>query len=324
MHFHQRRCCFAILLTSLSLTSVAAPALADDDDAKLIRRISELEAENRALRIILAEIQKSIETIPEQELSANAKTSGLRIIVAPGDWGASSLPDITKVCNSAGNAILSQLGDDGFAPIVVQKDKSGPITLYRRGAGNEHIVRLNTGDRAWAQFAFQFAHEFCHIVCNYRNVKNKQLWFEETLCECASLYSLRQMATEWKTDPPYSNWKEYSSALADYAQNRLDKHQGRTESVADFYRSHVADLEKSGTNRELNDFIAARLLPLFESHPQGWRTLRYLNLGPEQENSSFTQYLTGWLSRVPEKDRPFVEKVAEKFRIEISKTPSGK
>lgn len=223
-----------------------------------------------------------------------------------------------KVCESAARAIEAQLTDDGFAPILVQRSKSGPITLYRRGEGNEHIVRLDTGARAWAQLAFQFSHEFCHIVCNYRETRNPQLWFEESICECASLYSLRRMADEWKTKPPYSNWKSYSASLADYANDRVKNYKGRKESIAQFYKANKAELEKTGTNRDLNNYVAVKLLPLFEATPAAWQSLRYLNLGPTEENASFKTYLTGWHDRVPPKHRPFIRQVAADFGLELT------
>ena len=213
---------------------------------------------------------------------------------------------------------MTHLSDDGFAPIIVQHDNSGPITLYKRGQGNEYIVKLDTSDRAWAQLAFQFAHEFCHVICNYRDATNQQLWFEETLCECASLYALRQMATEWKTNAPYSNWKSYSNSLRDYADDRISSHTaGRKDSVAKFYRNNQAELNKSATNRVLNTYMAVQLLPLFEATPTAWQALRYINLGPAEENVSFQSYLQGWHDRSPTKHRAFIRQVATEFDLQL-------
>jgi hypothetical protein len=128
------------------------------------------------------------------------------------------------------------------------------------------------------------------------------------------------MAVEWKTNPPYSNWKGYSASLESYASDRAKKYDGRKDSVALFYRTNKAELEKTGTNRELNTYIAVKLLPLFEAKPAAWQSLRYLNLGPAEENLSFKAYLTGWHGRVPEQHKPFVRQIAAEFDIEL---PSG-
>ncbi len=319
MQFNQLNRAITLIGMAWMLLGGFTLSFADEGDARFRKRIAELEAENRSLRKIITGIRSTLKSIPESATLASTTSSGLRIVVFPGEWGGSQLVDIRKVCQSAGGSIAKQLTDDGFAPILVQKGKSGPITLFRRGAGNEHIVRLDTGGQAWAQLAFQFSHEFCHIVCNYRDAKNPQLWFEETLCDCASMYSLRRMAVEWKTNPPYSNWKSYSASLANYANGRIQKHAGRKEPIAQFYRANKAALETSATNRALNSYISVKLLPLFEAEPAAWQSLRYLNLGPADENASFKAYLTGWHDRAPPKHRPFIRQVAAEFDLVLSK-----
>lgn len=309
----------AILITIIALLVSARPKHAvADDDPRLLKRIAELEAEIRALRKIIGGIQDALESVPKSSIPASSDSQSLRIVVVPGDWGGSQLADTRKVCASAAGTILSQLPDDGFAPILVQRGKSSPITLFRRGEGNEYIVRLNTGGRAWAQCAFQFAHEFCHIACNYRNVDNPQMWFEETLCECASLFALRRMAVEWKTNPPYSNWKSYSESLASYAADRMKQYEDREESTADFYKQHQQELEKTATNRDLNGFMAVKLLALFEKTPGSWQAVRYLNLGNPKENRSLADYLSGWHQRVPKAHKKLVQSVAAEFQIDLS------
>ncbi|MEO1995059.1 MAG: hypothetical protein ABGZ17_07270 [Planctomycetaceae bacterium] len=293
-------------------------AIAFQDDSRLQRRIVELESENRALRKIITDIQRSLELVPKVPKSGQDNVNTLRIVVFPDNWGGSELEDIRRVCASSAAMIWSEMPDDDLLPILVRRSQSGPITLFRRGKGSEYIVKLDTGSNAWAQCAFQFSHEFCHIVCNYRDAPNRQLWFEETLSECASLYALRRMAVEWKTNAPYSNWKSYASALQDYAANRIKKYDGRTTPVPEFYRMHKVELEKNATNRELNGYMAVKLLSLFEKTPEAWHALRYINLGPPEENASLQTYLAGWRGRVPSRHRPFVEKVGREFGIDLA------
>ena len=286
------------------------------EDARLVKRIENLENENLALRKVIGELQAVLENVPRAK-PTTAKSSKLRIVVLPGDWGESQLEDMRRVCLSAAQEIWKEIPDDGLTPIHISRSNSGPISLYQRGKGYEYQVRLDTGNRAWAQCAYQFAHEFCHILCNYRNVPNKQLWFEETLCELASLYSLRKMGEAWKTRPPYSNWKSYAKALTSYADQRIQKYENRTESVAQFFATNKNKLFSQGTLRELNGFIAVKLLPLFEKNPSGWQAIRYINLGPKEENESFEKYLAGWHRRVPENQKAFVKRIAREFGVEL-------
>jgi hypothetical protein len=297
----------------------ASTVIADDDERLLRQRIVELEAENRALRKIIAGIQEALESVPKQVFRWPTNTQELRLIIMPGNWGESELEDIRKVCISSAGTIWSQLPDDSLSPILVQRSQSGPISLFQRGKGNEYVIKLDTSDNAWAQCAFQFSHEFCHILCNYRNVPNRQLWFEETLCESASLFALRRMAVEWKTKAPYPNWTSYSSALGDYAADRIKKYDSQKDPVSEFYQMHKAELEENANNRELNGYMALKLLPMFEKTPSAWQSLRYINLGPEKENTSFEHYLSGWHERVPAKHKQFVKKVAAEFGIDLTR-----
>lgn len=310
---------FGLALLIAMWLNLSHPTRAYSNDIRLRKRILELEAENLALRKIIANIRGTLESVPKATVSRTAAARGLRVIVMPGKWGESQLEDIRRVCVSSAGTIWSNVPDDGLLPILVQRSQGGPISLFRRSAGNEYIVKLATGDRAWAQCAFQFSHEFCHILCNYRDVPNQQLWFEETLCECASLFALRRMAVEWKTNAPYSNWKSYSPSLRSYADDRIKKHAARKDPTSDFYNSHKKKLEQNPTDRNLNGYMAVRLLPLFEENPSAWQSLRYINLGPREENLSFKSYLSTWQNRVPKVHKPFVDKIADEFGIDLER-----
>lgn len=307
--------------TVLLLFSATATTGQSQDDVSLLRkRVAELEAENLALRKVISEIQGAISKLPSASNPPNstANTSKtLRIQILEDDWGESSQNDMQKVCLSSAEEIWKELKDDRLAPILVSRSKSGPISLYQRGRGYEYQVRLDTANRAWAQCAFQFSHEFCHILCNYRSAKNPQLWFEESLCELASIFSLRRMSESWKTQPPYPNWKSYAPALKNYADNRIEKYKSQSESLIDFYKKNKAKLEKNGTDRQLNGFVAFRLLSLFEKDPSLWQAVRYINLGPQEENESFATYLEGWYARVPKPHRKSVAQIAKSFGIDL-------
>jgi hypothetical protein len=285
----------------------------NDDSMKT--RILELEAENAALRELLGEIRALVASTPKVDKPTTQPSTRFRLFVESGEWGSSSVADIKKVCESAAMMFTPHLKSGVSAPLLIQNDGSGPITLYRRGGNNEHIVRLDTKNRAWAQLAFQFSHELCHVMCNYRDVVNQQLWFEETLCEVASLFALRQMGEAWKTDAPYSNWKSYSVALNDYAAQRLNAQHSDTATLEEVYRDNLSQLQATATNRDVNNKLARKLLPIFEKRPSAWEAVRYLNRGPAKENLTFEGYLRGWHSRLPETQKEAVEEIAAGFGV---------
>src|SRR5262245_35006495 len=147
----------------------------------------------------------------------------LAIRVASEGWGDAGRADITKVLQSAGSSLAACVPDRQFPPIDVSRSTTTPITLFKRGPAGEIRVKLNVEGTYWAQFAFQFGHEMGHIVCGFEEYPNPNLWFEETLCEAASLFVLGRMAESWKTRPPYPHWKDYSGALQKYRDERMEK-----------------------------------------------------------------------------------------------------
>lgn len=248
--------------------------------------------------------------------SQNAPTTrDLTVRVLKDDWGDASLADIRAVLNSSGAELMNHVPDRRLAPILISRSRDNPIVLYDRGPKREYQVKLNVTGTHWAQFAFQFAHELCHILSQYDREDDPNEWFEETLCETASLFALRRMAVTWKTAPPYPNWKSYAVHLRRYADDRMKKHplpDGTT--VAAFYLDNRKELRKNKANRKLNTIIAIRLLPLFEASPEHWEAVGWLNQG-NGKNRSFADYLRDWHAAVPRKHRDFVARIGKLFDV---------
>lgn len=232
------------------------------------------------------------------------------------DFGASEA-DIRAVCDSAAKQLWQHFPKYDLEPFVVTRGNGGPIVLYQRNDAKEIVVRLDTSNTFWSQYAYQFGHEFCHILCRYRPSDGKNLWFEETLCETASLYVLRGMARDWKQEPPYRNWSDYRDSLREYADDVIRKRTNVQKIYASgmpaFYEKHAADLRKEPTNRELNGAMAIVLLALFEEEPERWEAIRWLNHTPAAKDETFAAYLSRWQAAAPEKHQQFIAKIAELY-----------
>ena len=190
--------------------------------------------------------------------------------------------------------------------------------IYTGSAKKNIEARINRHKSTWSQYAFQFAHEVCHIVCRYREEKNPNKWFEESLCEMASLFALRGMSKTWKTKAPYPNWKNYGPKLYKYAQERIDASpipNGST--LPKWYQRNEVELRKNATIRKLNNIAAVALLPLFEKQPAHWPAVGYINKGKFSSDETFDAYLKRWHTNVPKKHKAFVIEIAAKFNVEI-------
>lgn len=230
-------------------------------------------------------------------------------------------PDIRAICQAAGRELWRFFPDDEIEPFVVTRGRQGPIVLFERNDRDEIVMRLDTHSTFWSQYAYQFAHEFCHILCGYDNDQAANKWFEETLCETASLFAMRAMAKSWETDPPYPNWKSYRHSLRKYTDDVIASRSKvldiYREGLPEFYRRHAEELAKNSGLRELNGAMSLVFLRLFEEDPRRWEAVRWLNQEPSAPGETFSQYLQKWHDAVPEPHQAFVAQVADLYGIEI-------
>ena len=258
-----------------------------------------------------------LSTAAERASARKAALLPYQLRIEAGGWGGASLADLEAVYRSACSEIAVHLAEAQHPapePIRIRHDPSGPIVLFRRSLRGERIVQLNAKGNHWSQHAYQFAHEFCHILCRFKDGERGNLWFEESLCEMASIYALRQMAMTWKTAPPYPNWRDYSDSLRSYADDVAAKYSlPDGESFGQWFRDSQDRLRTKPTQRELNGVVAMRLLPVFEKNPEAWQTLRYLNIGRGSEEQSFGDYLEAWRENTPNGLQPLVASIIREF-----------
>jgi hypothetical protein len=240
----------------------------------------------------------------------------LRLQIAEGAFGSADIGDIEAVVSSAGYELMRFAGGD-YPPIHIFR--GGPIVLYRRLENNTVAMKLDFDGPYWCQLSYQFAHELCHITCGYREtVSQSNKWFEESICETASLFVLRRLNETWKTAAPYKNWRSYAPNFGKYADARIKESQlpeGKT--LADWRKDNAAALEAKAEDRPRNNVVATALLPLFEAEPDHWAALRHLNDETPNHKETFQEYLQRWHDHTPAEHQPFVRKIAEKLGVTL-------
>jgi hypothetical protein len=242
----------------------------------------------------------------------------MAIVISPANWGNAKVIDLQKVLNSVTEILDlyfdSTIDDD---VLVEHNPSTGPIVLYDRGPNNEYQVKLSTKDLVWDQHSYQFAHEYCHIRTNYKKGNQKCKWFEETICELASLFTLRRMSEKWAVNPPYSNWLGYATSLFKYAENRIidDKHKLPVGlNFQSWFQSAHADLKKDPYIRESNTLIAIKLLKLFEENTELWAAMKYYNTWDVLESDNIYSNFSKWLALLPNELKPGVNRLIDVFR----------
>ena len=283
----------------------------------MLAQASEKEA---TLGTVEAESVKSATLAP-------SRGNPIAIRVMPGDWGGADRQDVENLLISVARELWAYFPERSLKPIIVTPTERHPVAGYAKGPDGEYLVYLSAKGRHWSQYAYQFAHEFAHILSNYerlgRSLVRRNQWFDESLCETASLFTLRRLGASWLKGEsvPYPHWRPYGAALQTYVKDLLAQTHRAPPSksaFAEWYRNNAGSLEQNPYLRERDEVVAGKLLPLFEEYPEAWSTIGYLNLEESDATGSFQQYLGNWYRNTPERLRPFVVKIIELFGFAVA------
>ena len=249
------------------------------------------------------------------------------ITVVPNGWGQATAAEVRMVCVSAAGELWKHCADTRLGPIVLHHRNDHPQTEWERGAGGRIVIGIEAGDRRCAQMAYQFAHEFCHALASHsddwrrkwRDEGKPNHWLEESLCETASLFTLRAMGRSWQTAAPDRAWAYYAAEFSNYAQESAAEH-GRIPggvSFSSWFRRNESAMRRNPALREKNAVVAAQLLPLFEGDPQGWEAVTFMNLGEHDRTMTLPRFLAEWQRNCPPKLRGFVARIAQVFDVRL-------
>ena len=218
---------------------------------------------------------------------------------------------IRTLLGNVARHLTKHLRDTPNAVIEVNYWPNYPVILLRQPDQLSYTVLLTANGTRWAQYSYQFAHEFCHLLSGYEQLHGSaNSWFHESICEMASLFTLKSMGESWKEAPPYPNWRDYASHLTEYAENLADTVKAqmpREEAFAAWLRTHEAEGRRDPYRREGNLLVALRMLPVFEQAPQAWNTVASLPVS----DAALATYLEQWKSAANRRDRVFIDLIQE-------------
>ena len=243
------------------------------------------------------------------------------IEVVKGSWGEVTIPEVKTVLDLTAKQLFPFTQRKNWDSILVKQSNAGPMVLFERGQKGEYIVYLDTHGRYWCQYVFQFAHEVGHIICGYHKENQNHLWFEETICEVASLSALQSISQVWKDSPPFPNLKNYAEEFKSYAANRMKKNSfANPDKFQAWFRSNKDSLVENPMDRSMNGEIASVLLPHFKSDSFSWSACLQLNRRKNYATQRFDQYLYNWKENCTlDGQKKFVQKLSKLFGILIPK-----
>lgn len=249
------------------------------------------------------------------------RTAAVTIRIPPADWGSTRLDDLQLVLDEVATSLSRHFPDRTLGTIEVVPGTGGPLVLYERNADGAYVVQLSARNARWYQFVYQFSHELCHIYSNFDNkdapgAARGNQWFEESVCEAAALYTLRQLATQWSTTPPSPEWRAHAADLRAYAEYFLHEPHRRLparKSFATWFEANQTALHTNPYIRDKNEVVSNLLLPLFEENPDNWGAIGFLNHRKDLADKPFDEFLHAWHADCPDQYREVVARIQAMF-----------
>jgi hypothetical protein len=317
-HLLRRAVAFgALVCPSLLLTTVTAAEF-DHGQKQRLGTSESVASESRQQAIPARDgsLRAWVHPAPAQ---TSASPAQLSIRVANEGWGGADLHMIHSVLHAVAEELVSKFPGRSLAPIIVSRSTTSPVTLYERGPEGEYFIRLTASGNNPAAYVYEFAHELCHVLANYQRHQHDDLtrrhqWFEEAVCEAASLYMLKTLAIAWQREAPNPQF----TAAASHMQLAADRFFSETHrrlpagmTLAAWYEQSSGLLTRTAYDRRRNEVVANMLLPLFEESPWVWEAVGFLNLG--QPPKRFQDYLQNWHEAVPPHCREVIRHVMAMF-----------
>lgn len=232
------------------------------------------------------------------------------------DWGNAEIADISCVLNSVRNEFLTCFGevDKIKELVIVGKLKQKVDDIYPFCCRKVSFINLTTDNRVWNQCAYQFSHEYCHFLIP-GDVQSKLRWFEESLCELASLYFLPLVGIQWSISPPYESWADYSPYFLSYIEKRKRNYEEFNLDFNDSENPIIEKFYKSPYQRKLNRYAALQIEPIFNENPKLWSCVPLLCEIPD--GLDFEDSLKSWFSLAPSEHQSSIEKIANVFSLSV-------
>ena len=228
-------------------------------------------------------------------------TPTIDLVVANGNWGTTSLNAIRAVLASAADILLEAFGRSPDTQVRIARWDQDPRVF---DDARPYEIRINARDTYWCQYVYQFSHELCHVMTNFdRCTVHRHKWFEESLCELASLFVLHRLTDAWRKRPPCEipqalDFAPHYTAYADEITSGYPR--PSDDDCAGWLTENIATMEADPMRRDLNGLVAVTLLDHFRDNPGLWHDCVALNNWNPSDDATFSDYISSWNTCVKE------------------------
>lgn len=154
---------------------------------------------------------------------------------------------------------------------------------------SERLIYVTAVDIYWAQIIFQYSHELCHLLIE-EPIPEQFKWFEESLCDLASIYFLHESEENWPSFFP--DQPDYQEKIRKYIFNLSPGEKFPLKELFDNQSEHSTYMKMHRYDRDKNRYIAHSLFTIFKGSPQLWKSVPLLCSASNAK--SFKDFLHQW------------------------------
>ena len=221
------------------------------------------------------------------------------VTVANGDWGGTSLRAAHAVLESAALLLCDAFGRVPDAPVRVHRG-DGPAMVARDR--RPYWIQISARDTYWCEYVQQFSRELCRVLLNFDRIRgHRHKWFEDTLCELASLFVLHRLSERFRHDPPSDVFgaRDFAPHFSTYADEIASRAPPLPPGgLPAWLRERLPALEENHANRDRTLTAATAMLNSFLEDGSLWRDCGSLNLWDAALDRSFVGYLESWTAQI--------------------------
>lgn len=138
---------------------------------------------------------------------------------------------------------------------------------------DKNRIEIAIEPKYYCQFAYQYCHELCHLMIE-NEVYSDYRWFEESICELASLYFLPLIGEDWlkrNINCYLDDGRPYALYFNQYAEDtKRNIHKFNLQELSNPNSEISLLLKQDPYCREHNRYVANRLMPYFKSTVTLW------------------------------------------------------
>ncbi len=233
------------------------------------------------------------------------------LMVDSTEWKGAIIPVLIQLFYSVMDVFNNSVGVTPQRRLQIQPDPNLGHPMCSK-CGSTYIIYLSARENYWSKYVYQFAHEYCHYLIDgpLDGELETTFWFEESICELASMYLLLKVTKRWESWNPIMipgvplNSKEdalmrlkgFAPRNNPYLKDLLNMNPSIDVPLSEWLDKNMEVLSEREHHRDMYNQIACALFGLFIDYPDLWKMIPFLRRPSKEEYTDFRSFINKTLN----------------------------